>query len=155
MEIRALRPGDNLVNFRSGDPHLDLYFRTYATRDPYGAHLGVPYVALASRWVVGGACVAPAHLHIGDSCRPVLRLARLAVDRSARGQGVGAQLLRFVLLMAVCMEHAGVVADARSPAFFSRFGFTPFELDEGHSDERPRPVPMFLSSRAINTARTQ
>ena len=152
MEIRALRPGDNLANFRTGDPYLDLYFRNYATQDPYGAHLGVPYLALASRWVIGGACVAPAHLILEGRSRPMLRLARLAVDRSARGQGVGAQLLRFALLMAVCMECEGVVADARGTEFFSRFGFTVMELEEGKSDERPRPVPMFLSTRAVSAA---
>ena len=152
MEIRALRPGDNRANFRTGDPHLDLYFRDYATRDPYGAHLGVPFVAVTSRWIVGFACVAPAQLVLEGTSRPVLRLARLGVDRSARGQGVGAQLLRFVLLMAVCMEHAGVVADARGPEFFARYGFLPIELEEGCSDERPRPVPMFLATRAISAA---
>ena len=146
MEIRALRPGDNLANFRSGDPYLDLYFSHFATR---GAHLGVPFVALHSRWVVGGACVAPAFLYLQESVRPVLRLARLAVDLSARGQGVAAQLLRFVLQMAFCMELEGVVADTLSPQFFQRYGFTEFELEEGHSGVRPRPTSLFLPMKAI------
>lgn len=148
MEIRALRPGDNLANFRTGDPYLDLYFRDFSTK---GAQLGVPFVALHSRWVIGGACVAPAQL-----CLPkpysILRLARLAVDRSARGQGVAAQLLRFVLQMAFCMELEGVVADTRSPNFFQRYGFVPFELEQGASGERPLPTPMFLPMKAIAKA---
>ncbi len=149
MEIRALRPGDNLANFRSGDPYLDLYFRDFATKGP---HLGVPFVALHSRWVIGGACVAVAHLLLDGTPHPVLRLARLAVDRSARGQGVAAQLLRFVLQMAFCMELQGVVADTRSPAFLRKYGFTEFELEQGASGERPLPTPMFLPMKAIAKA---
>jgi len=152
MEIRLLRPTDNLANFRSGDPYLDLYFRDYSRKDPHGRHLGVPYVALHSRWVVGAACVAPAQLHVEGDSRPILRLARLAVDRSARGQGVAAQLLRFVLQMAYCMELEGVVADARGPDFFKRYGFVEFALDEGESGERPRPTPMFLAMKSIAAA---
>lgn len=152
MEIRLLRPEDNLANFRSGDPFLDLYFKDFARKDTRGTHLGVPFVALHSRWVVGGACVAPARLQLNGTNRPVLRLARLAVDRSARGQGVAAQLLRFVLQMAFCMEVEGVVADARGPDFYKRYGFVPFELEAGASGERPAPTPMFLPTRAISQA---
>ncbi len=86
-------------------------------------------------------------------------LARLAVDDSARGVGVGAQLLRFVLLLALEMSErigcAGVVVDAKPGAveFYARYGFVALELLEGESDARPRPTPMWLPIGAVKRAR--
>ena len=59
---------------------------------------------------------------------PVLRLARLGVDRSAQGQGLGAELLRFVLQLTLRMADeygsVGVVVDAKPNArrFYAKFG---------------------------------
>jgi predicted N-acetyltransferase YhbS len=89
---------------------------------------------------------------------PVLRLARLAVDRSAQGQGLGVQLLQFVLRLAMEMADAygcvGVVVDAKPDAFafYAKYGFVELEAVEGGSDARPAPTPMFLSIRAIRDA---
>jgi hypothetical protein len=49
---------------------------------------------------------------------------------------------------------AGVVVDAKPDAVasYARVGFTPFELLEGHSDARPRPVAMWLPMQAIKSA---
>jgi predicted N-acetyltransferase YhbS len=90
---------------------------------------------------------------------PVLGLARLAVDESARSIGLGAQLLRFVLVLAAKMADdvgcAGVVVDAKPGAvdFYAKFGFTPLDLLEGDSEARPRPTAMWLPMRAIRVAR--
>jgi predicted N-acetyltransferase YhbS len=89
----------------------------------------------------------------------VLGLARLAVDSSARGLGVGGQLLRFVLLLALEMAErvgcAGVVVDAKPGAveFYRKFGFEAFEVIEGESEARPRATPMWLSISAVKRAR--
>ena len=88
----------------------------------------------------------------------MLRLARLAVDQSARGQGVGLQLLRFVLRLARQMADeygcVGVVVDAKpeAEAFYAKYGFAAVDVVEGRSDARPVPTPMFLSMRAIREA---
>lgn len=85
--------------------------------------------------------------------------ARLAVDESARGVGLGAQFLRFVLELAAKMADevgcAGVVVDAKAGAveFYKKYGFMPFEVIEGQSEARPRPTTMWLSMRAIKAAR--
>jgi len=90
---------------------------------------------------------------------PVLGLARLAVDETARGAGVGAQLLRFVLGLSVKMADevgcSGVVVDAKAGAieFYAKYGFTPFVAIEGESEARPRPTTMWLPMRAIKAAR--
>jgi Uma2 family endonuclease len=85
----------------------------------------------------------------------VLRLARLAVDESPRGQGVGSALLRHVFILALKMSEeygcVGVLVDAKPDAvdLYERFGFSPLELTEGQLESRPRPTPMFLALELI------
>ncbi len=127
-------------------------------------------MAIEDRRVLGYATVTPGHVEI-DALPvrfrrklpryplPVLRLARLAVDQSVHGQGIGAQLLRFVLDLAVRMGGdygcLGVVADVKTDAseFYKQYGFIPLETLEGRADVRPQPVPMFLSTHNIAKAR--
>jgi predicted GNAT family N-acyltransferase len=126
----------------------------------------VTYVAVDNGRILGFATIAPGHIEIESlplSARkklpryplPVIRLARLAVDESARGQGMGAQLLRFVLNLAVRMANdfgcVGVVVDAKADAtdFYVKYGFVSVHVLEGESDARPQPATMFLSMRAI------
>jgi GNAT superfamily N-acetyltransferase len=169
MEIRALSEGDDRSRFRSGDPDLDRFFHRFAGQNQFRHHVGVTYVAAEDRQVLGYATVCPGHLEIDDlpvSARkklprypvPVLRLARLAVDQSARGAGLGSQLLRFVFELGVRMTRdygcAGIVVDAKPDAisFYARYGFVALEAVAGQSEARPQPVPMFLSMRAIQAA---
>jgi GNAT superfamily N-acetyltransferase len=169
MEIRALRPSDDRSGFHSGDEALDRFFRLYAGQNQFRHHLGVTYVAVENGRVLGFATVAPRHVDIEDLPErvrkklpryplPVLGLARLAVDRSAQSLGIGTQLLRFVLALAVRMADevgcAGVVVDAKKGAvdFYRKYGFAPFEPIEGQSEARPRPTPMWLPIQAIKSA---
>jgi GNAT superfamily N-acetyltransferase len=169
MEIRALSEGDDRSRFVSGDPDLDRFFHKFAGQNQFKHHVGVTYVAVEDRRIFGFATVCPAHLEIDAvpaATRrklprypvPVLRLARLAVDQSARGQGLGSQLLRFVLHLAVRLTEdygcAGVVVDAKpdAMAFYEKYGFVALEAVEGQSAARPQPGPMFLSMRAIRAA---
>jgi GNAT superfamily N-acetyltransferase len=169
VEIRALRESDDRASFRSGDPDLDRFFHQFAGQNQFRHHLGVTYVAVEDRTILGFATVAAAHVEIDDlpvAARrklpqyplPVLRLARLAVDESSQGQGLGLQLLRFVLRLALQMADdygcVGVIVDAKpdAEAFYVRYGFVPVDAVEGRSDARPAPTPMFLSIRAIRGA---
>ena len=115
MEIRALREGDDRSGFRSGDPDLDRFFLRFAGQNQFRHHVGVTHVAVEDERILGFATVSPAHLEIDRlpaAARrglprypvPVLRLARLAVDESARGTGLGSQLLRFVLGLALSID---------------------------------------------------
>ena len=101
MEIRALRPSDDRSAFHSGEEDLDRFFHRHAGQNQFRHHLGVTYVAVDAGRVLGFATVAPRHLEIEDLPErerkklprypvPVLGLARLAVDESARGMGLGA-----------------------------------------------------------------
>jgi GNAT superfamily N-acetyltransferase len=169
MEIRALREADERSPFRSGDPDLDRFFHRFAAQNQFRHYVGVTYVAVDDGRILGFATVAPGHVEIEGlpaAARrklpryplPVLRLARLAVDRSAQGQGLGRQLLRFVLQLAMRMAGdfgcAGVIVDAKRGAveFYAQHGFIPLKAVHGQADARPRPTAMFLAMRAIRGA---
>lgn len=85
-----------------------------------------------------------------------MRIARLAVAIEAQGQGVGAALLRYALLMARRLSNdigcAGVVVDAKAEAvsFYEKYGFEPLEVVGGSLGERPRPTSMFLPVALVN-----
>ncbi|MDA1118664.1 MAG: hypothetical protein O2979_11830 [Proteobacteria bacterium] len=63
-----------------------------------------------------------------DLDRFFLRLARLAVDETVQGQGLGAV------------------------DFHAKHGFIALDAVHGQSDARPRPTAMFLAMRAIREA---
>lgn len=169
MEIRALRPTDDRARFRSGDADLDRFFQVYAGQNQFRHHIGTTYVAVEGRDLCGYLTVAPGSIEIDDlpaAARrrlpsypmPILRVARLAVDLAFQGSGVGRELLRFALELALRMRAdygcVGVVVDAKPAAvpFNRRFGFLPLEVTEGSSEARPAPVSMFLSAREIGLA---
>jgi predicted N-acetyltransferase YhbS len=169
IEIRALRAADDRSSFRSGDDDLDRFLHQFAGQNQFRHHLGVTYVAVEERRLLGFVTVAPAQVEIEDlpaAARrklpnyplPVLRLARLAVDQSAQKRGLGLELLRFALQLALRMADEygciGVVVDAKPKAlsFYSKFGFVAVDVVEGASDVRPSPIAMFLSIRAIREA---
>lgn len=169
MEIRALREADAHSAFHSGDTDLDRFLHRFAAQNQFRHYVGVTYVAVEGVRILGFATVAPGHVEIEGlpaAARrtlpryplPVLRLARLAVDQSAQGQGLGAQLLRFVLQLAMRMAGdfgcAGVVVDAKRGAveFYAKHGFLALDAVHGQSDARPRPTAMFLAMRVIQAA---
>lgn len=86
---------------------------------------------------------------------PILRLARLAVDRAVQGGGVGRLLLRHTFELAERMRDefgcVGVLVDAKPDAvdFYRPYGFEEIQAVEGESQQRPRPVPMFLPLAAV------
>jgi GNAT superfamily N-acetyltransferase len=169
--IRILQPSDDRGSFQSGDADLDRFFTKYAGQNQFKHHIGTSYVALddATGRVLGYATVSAASIEI-DALpaalkkklptypMPVLRLARLAVDRHAQGRGIGRALLRYVLDLAPRMAEGlgcvGVLVDAKpsAVAFYEAYGFVPLEVVEGESPARPQPTAMFLSLREIEAA---
>jgi GNAT superfamily N-acetyltransferase len=169
MEIRALREEEDRSQFRSGDPDLDRFFHRFAGQNQFKHYLGVTYVAADEGAILGFATVAPGHVEIDDLPvsalkklprypLPVLRLARLAVDQTARSQGLGRELLRFVFRLALQMANdygcMGIVVDAKPDAmdFYRQYGFASIDVVKGQSDARPAPIPMFLDLRSIREA---
>ena len=169
MQIRALREADDRSRFHSGDPDLDRFLLRFAGQNQFRHYVGVTYVAVDDSGILGFATVAPGHVEIEGLPLaerkkvpryplPVLRLARLAVDRSFQRQGLGARILRFVLQLAERMAAdfgcVGVVVDAKPEAigFYTQYGFMALEAVMGRSEARPQPIPLFLAMRAIKGA---
>ena len=166
VETRHLQPADDRSAFRSGDPDLDRFFLKYAGQNQFRHHLGVTYVAVEDAVILGFATVSPAELAIEDLPEdarkglpryplPVMRLARLAVDERAQGQGIGGLLMKTVFVLARKMAKdfgcVGVVVDAKATAvrYYERFGFEPLDLMQGGLGDRPQPTAMFLELGAI------
>jgi GNAT superfamily N-acetyltransferase len=167
MIIRSLAPGDDRSAFRSGNIDLDRFFQRFAGQNQFRYYVGVTYVAVDGGSILGFVTVTAASIEVSSlspAARkrlpvypvPVLRLARLAVDESAQGQGIGSLLLRYVFLLAHEMsrriECVGVVVDAKSEAvpFYERFGFETLDVKAGCLGDRPVPMPMFLELGAIS-----
>lgn len=169
IEIRALRADDNRSGFHSGDVDLDRFFHKFAGQNQFRLHIGTTYVAIRESEILGFATLSATSITIQELPKtarkrlpkyplPALRLARLAVAESARGQGIGKQLLKAVFGIAHEMaERTGcvaVVVDAKPAAieFYGRYGFEAFEIISGELGDRPAPVPMILPLGSIPRA---
>ncbi|MBI3892815.1 MAG: GNAT family N-acetyltransferase [Candidatus Wallbacteria bacterium] len=169
MEIRPLSASDVRDTFRSGDPDLERFFSRFAGQNQFRHHLGTTYVAVDTGRILGYVTVAAGQVE-AESIReplrrklpryslPVLRLARLAVDESARSRGLGKALLRFTFTLALQMSRdfgcVGVLVDAKphAVAFYARYGFETIAPILGAAETRPTPETMFLPLLLIEQA---
>ena len=155
-------PGDEKLNapvlltknhdrsaFDCGVPALNEYLKQYALQNQK-KNAARTYVATRGHRVVGYYSLAygsvaleeaPSSVKAGLAKHPVpvLLLARLAVDRTERGQGLGAGLLKDALLRTVqAAEIAGLRAmivhakDDAALAFYEKFGFEKSPIDAYH-----------------------
>jgi predicted N-acetyltransferase YhbS len=136
----------NLSAFDCGVPALNNYLKKFALQSQRSQSART-YVATRGECVVGYYTLAaasarreetPARVAKGLAAHPVpvLLLARLAVDASEKGKGLGTGLLKDALLRAVqaadivgcraVMVHA---KDEAANAFYQRFGFEPSPTD--------------------------
>jgi GNAT superfamily N-acetyltransferase len=95
------------------------------------------YYTLASGAINAESLPAKQSKKLPRHALPVVLLARLAVDRSVHGKGLGGLLLRDALSRSLDLAerlgiHAVVVdaLDAEAKAFYERFGFLPLTDDE-------------------------
>ncbi len=161
IQVRKLLADDDRTGFRSGNPDLDRFFQKYAAQNQFRHYLGTTYVADDEGALLGFVTVTPSAIEVDDLPRalsrglpryplPVLRIARLAVDVTAQGQGVSRVLLRFAFELALSLRDAlgciGVVADAKDEArtFYEKLGFEPLLVEEGFLGDRRAPTPYFL-----------
>lgn len=166
--IRPLLESDDRSNFESGDAHLDRFFRVYAGQNQFRHHVSVTYVFAEEAEILGYVTVAGGEMTVDRLPRgakkfpryplPILRVGRLAVSRSARGAGIGAQLLRHALGLAVSMAGTtgcvGVLVDPKTGAegFYQRFGFERVHVLEGEILTGSSYVSQFLALAKIHAA---
>ena len=155
-------PGDEALNapvlltknhdrsaFDCGVPALNEYLKQYALQNQK-KNAARTYVATRGHRVVGYYSLAygsvaleeaPANVKAGLAKHPIpiLLLARLAVDVTERGQGLGAGLLKDALLRtAQAAEIAGLRAmivhakDDATLAFYEKYGFEQSPIDAYH-----------------------
>ena len=169
LEIRLLRREDDGSGFSCGEPALDRFFQHDAGQNQFKLRLALTCVAVGVADLLGFATVAGASIErrtmpdaklrqrLPDYPLPVLRLARLGVDRTAQGLGIGKALVRHVLHLALAQrDHVGcvgVVTDAKpqAVAFYAALGFSRLDgTREGalHGD----PTPMFLDIATLAAA---
>jgi len=146
--------------FSCGVPALDNYLKKFALANQRSQSART-YVATRGDVVVGYYTLAaasarreetPARVAKGLAAHPVpvILLARLAVDVTQKGQGLGAGLLKDALLRTVqaadivgcraVMVHA---KDEDASAFYRRFGFEPSPGD---------PLRLFLLMKDIKAS---
>ena len=151
VDIKPLGRQHDRASLDCGEPALDEFFRRNARQNEERG-ISRTYVATVqgeSR-VLGFYSLAAGSVPVGDLPEterrrlprypiPAVKLARLAVDRSAQGSGVGKALLADALRRSVrAADIVGIFAvevyakqDAAA-AFYHRFGFVPLEDDRLH-----------------------
>jgi GNAT superfamily N-acetyltransferase len=140
LRIELLGDRHRRTDFNCGEPTLDAFLTNLAGQQQR-RNFGRTYVALAEDGltVIGFVTVSagqvatanlPAGLKLPRYPVPVMRVGRLAVDSQHQGCGIGKELLRFALGLALdWTAHVGiygVAVDAKGVAardFYLRLGF--------------------------------
>ena len=142
-----LREHHDCSQFASGNPDLDAWLRDHAlhasamnTGRTFVWHVGdgvvVAYFTLAAH-LVDRQTVSKRVGRGSPGVIPAILLARLALDRSLQGEGLGAELLWDALSRAVAANRQAaarlVVVDAvdgAAASFYRHFGFEPIPDNE-------------------------
>ena len=135
--------------FDCGVPALNDYLKKYALQNQK-KHAARTYVATRSNRIVGYYTLAYGSLSLEEAPQsvrsglprhpiPMILLARLAVDSSEQGGGLGAALLKDALLRTIqAAEIAGLRAmivhakDESAKRFYEKFGFERSPIDAYH-----------------------
>ncbi len=145
-----MKTTDDLAGFDCGVPALDEWLRQFALSDQ-GAGASVTYVLERGQQIVGFYTLAPHAIEPDEAPRrlgaglprqrsiPVILLARLGLDRSVHGTGLGGDLLKDALARcAAAADDIGGRAvlvhakDEGAAGFYQRYGFVPLEQNPNH-----------------------
>lgn len=147
--VEKIRAEHETASFDCGKPELNRFLQRFAFSS-HRAHTAQTYVVCRGLRVVGYYSLtvgqvshrdAPARVTQGVANYPipVMILARLAVDKSEQGQGLGAALLKDALCRsAKAADIAGIRAlfvhakDEQAAAFYAHFNFRASPTDPQH-----------------------
>ena len=148
--VRRVEATDDLAGFDCGVSALDEWLKRFALSDQR-AGASVTYVLERGSQIVGFYTLAPHTIESGTAPArlraglpgqrpiPVILVARLGLDRSVQGTGLGGDLLRDALARcAAAADEIGGRAvlvhakDAGAAAFYQRHGFVPLEQNLNH-----------------------
>lgn len=169
IEIRKLQKRDNRQKFNSGDIEIDRFFIKFAGQNQFKHKIGNTYIAIDSNSqdILGFATVSASSLNIEalelsefkkfpNYPLPILRIARLGVDKRYQSQGIGRKILQKILYLTIELDELagciGVFVDAKDDAigFYEKFGFELTPVVSGELAVRPVQTVMYLSMRAIH-----
>ena len=158
--VEKLSLDHDLSDFDCGQPSLDDWLRLYALMNQR-ADAAQTYLVTQARRVAGYYALAAGSVQPTEAPPrvakglarhpiPVVIVARLAVDRSFQGRGLGAVLLRDALIRAEAgAQIIGARAllvnakDETARGFYERFDFEPSPID---------PLQLFLPMKDIRAA---
>ena len=172
FEFRLLQANDDRSQFCCGNIELDRFFQRYAGQNQFRHHIGSSYVLCLNQQIAGFVTVSAGEIcadklnnelkkRLPDYPLPVLRIARLAIDKKFQGLGLGKKLLSLSLKLAVTMKAnygcTGVVVDAKTESveFYKKLGFMALQTVSGELGDRPQPSCLFLSIKSIEKAVAQ
>jgi GNAT superfamily N-acetyltransferase len=148
-QITKLAKSHSVDAFDCGAEPLDTYLKRHALGNQ-SAGAAQTYVAVTRERVVGYYSLSAASVEYGDAPErlrkglarhpvPVMLLARLAVDRSWQGRGLGAALLldalRRTLTAADILGMRAIMVHAKDEAarrFYGHFDFDPSPVEPLH-----------------------
>ncbi len=171
IEIRKLEKRDNRANFSSGNIEIDRFFIKYAGQNQFKHKIGVTYIAVEvkTQKIIAYATVSSSSLSINELDipeykklpnypLPILRIARLGVDKMYQDRGIGKMLLKKMLYLSLELEKLagclGVFVDAKDSAvdFYKKYGFEIVPVKKGELPTKPTPKLMYLSLKNIKRA---
>jgi GNAT superfamily N-acetyltransferase len=151
MKVRRLEAADDRSAFRSENADHDRFFHRFAAHEQFLQQIGTTYVAVDDTdRILGFATVIPSEIAGSPRTLPVLRLTRLAVARRAQGKGVGSQLVRGTVELALRIAQSvgceGLVVDSHPDevSFYEGLGLATLE-----TSDRPGPMLMFLELASV------
>lgn len=163
--VRRVTGQDNLDAFDCGVLALDAWLKQFALSDQ-SAGASVTYVLQAAQRIVGFYTLAPHAIepdlvsgrlgagHPRERPIPVILVARLGLDRSMQGTGLGGDLLKDAL--ARCAAAATDIGgravlvhakDDEAAAFYRRYGF-------GALPENPRHLYILMKDLRASISRS-
>ena len=171
IEIRKLEKRDNRADFSSGDIEIDRFFIKYAGQNQFKHKIGVTYIAVEvkTQKIIAYATVSSSSLSINEIDipeykklpnypLPILRIARLGVDKMYQDRGIGKMLLKKMLYLSLELEKLarclGVFVDAKDSAvdFYKKYGFEIVPVKNGELPTKPTLKLMYLSLKNIKRA---
>jgi GNAT superfamily N-acetyltransferase len=156
----------DLAAFDCGAATLNDYLRKYAWQNHQNRSART-YVASREKRVVGYYTLAAGSVRredtpprvakgLGAYPVPIILIARLAVDRTEQGKGLGAALLKDAILRTVqaadivgCRAVLVHAKDEKARDFYRKYGFEPSPLDELHLYLLMKDIKSNLGSASV------
>ncbi len=162
MIIRTITQSDNFSDFDCGIDELNIFLKKYAKQNQFRHYIGNTYVLEINDTIAGYLTFTTASItkdiinsKLPNYPLPVLRIARLAIDKKFQKKGLGKKLLKFAIEKAVELKDSsgciGIIVDAKLEAinFYKKFGFIEINPLTGKINYSPQPTLMFLSMKTI------